>query len=73
MGIKKYTEIHNLTPWIHEEAVFKRTLATREKWSELELADAYLYLQQYADEKSYGKIKIFYQEMEELVEKLNLK
>ena len=47
MGWKRYTDISKKASWLHEEAVWKRVYQNRNKWSELETVDAYLYYKRY--------------------------
>jgi hypothetical protein len=71
LGIKRYSEINQKTPWLHEKAVFERILATKARWTELELIDSYLYYKKYSRDE--GGIEIFIEEMENLCKKLNIK
>jgi hypothetical protein len=47
LGWKKYTDISKNMPWLHEESVWKSIYKNRNKWSEFELVDAYLYYKKY--------------------------
>ena len=72
MGWKRYTDISKKTPWLHEEAVWKRVYKNRNKWSEPELVDAYLYYQGYIAKNSNYKLSYMLKELEELGKKLGL-
>lgn len=66
MGWKRYTDISKKTPWLHEESVWNHLYKYRNKWSEPELVDAYLYYQNYIRKKSLYKLDFYMKEMEEL-------
>lgn len=72
MGWKRYTDISKNTPWLHEEAVWKRVYKNRNKWSNPELVDAYLYYKNYIWEKSNFKLEYYSKEVEDLGKKLGL-
>ncbi|WP_449386729.1 zincin-like metallopeptidase toxin domain-containing protein [Chryseobacterium lineare] len=72
LGWKRYSKISKTTPWKHEESVWNYILKNRNKWSEPELVDAYLYYQDYVRRKTLSKIKIEIKEMEDLGKKLGL-
>ena len=72
LGWKRYSNISKITPWKHEESVWNYILKNRNKWSEPELVDAYLYYQEYVRRKTLSKIKIEIKEMEDLGKKLGL-
>lgn len=69
MGWKRYMDISKKTPWLHEEAVWKRVYQNRNKWSEIETVDAYLYIKKYTIEKSFNKVVYEMREMENLLPK----
>jgi hypothetical protein len=73
MGWRKYTGISKKTPWKHEESVWNFIYKNRNKWSEPELADAYLYFQDYIRRKSLYKLDYFMKDMEEIVPKYKSK
>lgn len=70
MGHRKYKEIHIKTPWKHEESVWNYIYKNRNKWSEPELVDAYLYVRNY-HLRRFQKFKEI-DELEELGKKLGL-
>lgn len=72
MGWKRYTDISKNTPWIHEQKVWERIYKNKNKWSEPELVDAYLYFQGYIAVKSNYKLSYMFKDMESLGKKLSL-
>jgi bacterioferritin (cytochrome b1) len=72
IGWKNYTNISKKTPWLHEQSVWNYIYKNRNKWSEPELVDAYLYVRNYTRNKSLNKIKFELKEMEDLVIKFGL-
>ena len=72
MGHKKYKEIYLKTPWKHEESVWNYIYKNRNKWSESELVDAYLYVKNYTLKRSLHKVKLEIKEMEDLGKKIGL-
>jgi bacterioferritin (cytochrome b1) len=72
IGWKNYTNISKKTPWLHEQSVWNYIYKNRNKWSEPELVDAYLYVRNYTRKKSLNKIKFELKEMEDLVIKFGL-
>lgn len=76
LGHKAYTKIAAETPWLHEKSVWDKILKNRNKWREVELADAYGYVKRYYRNK--GQENLFNQtvknsEMEDLLSKHNIK
>ncbi len=72
LGWRRYTDISKKTPWKHEQSVWDFVLKNRNKWSEPELVDAYLYVRNYTWERSLNKIRFELKEMEDLGKKLGL-
>lgn len=76
LGHKAYTKIAMNTPWLHEKSVWEKVLKNRNKWREVELADAYGYVKDYYRNKS--QLELFNStvkntEMEDLLIKYNVK
>lgn len=69
LGWKRYAEISKKTPWLHEEAVWRRVLHNSNKWSEAELVDAYMYYKKYCYERGASYIENV--ELESLISKYN--
>ncbi len=72
MGWRRYTDISKKTPWIHEQSVWEYIFKNRNKWSEPELVDSYLYVKNYTWKRSLHKAKFEIIEMEELGKKIGL-
>ena len=72
LGWRRYTDISKKTPWKHEQSVWDFIYKNRNRWSEPELVDAYLYYQDYIGKKSGYKLSYKLKEMEDLGKKLGL-
>ena len=67
LGIQEYKKILN---WKHEESVWLKVHANRHLWTEIELADSYLYYRRTAFDEA--GTPIINQEMEELIKRFKL-